>query len=70
MIAVSKNNEVNDIPVREAIRRLESEGYVQLNANYGPVVGDFSLDHLNQIFGLRLCWRVCGPSGLRCAERT
>ena len=50
---ISKNNEVSDIPVREAIRRLESEGYVQLNANYGPVVGDFSLDHLNQIFQIK-----------------
>ena len=50
---ISKNNEVSDIPVREAIRRLDSEGYVQLNANYGPVVGDFSLDHLNQIFQIK-----------------
>ncbi len=50
---ISKMNEISDIPVREAIRRLESEGYVQLNANHGPVVSDFSPEHLNEIFQIK-----------------
>lgn len=50
---ISKNNDVSDIPVREAVRRLESEGYVQMNANHGPVVGQFSGERLKEIFQIK-----------------
>ena len=35
---ISKQWQVSDIPVREAVRRLESEGYVRIVANQGAVV--------------------------------
>ncbi len=35
---IAKSNKVSDIPVREALRRLESEGLVQMIANHGAVV--------------------------------
>jgi len=44
---------VSEIPVREAIRRLESEGYVTLNANHGAVVKDMDLDQITQMFQIR-----------------
>lgn len=50
---ISKEKGVSDIPVREAIRLLESEGYVQINANQGPIISDFSPEHLNEIFQIK-----------------
>lgn len=50
---ISKEKGVSDIPVREAVRLLESEGYVQINANQGPIVSDFSPEKLNEIFQIK-----------------
>lgn len=50
---ISKENRVSDIPVREAIRRLESEGYVYINANQGAVVSEFTVERLAEIFQIK-----------------
>lgn len=50
---ISKQNNVSDIPVREAIRRLESEGYVRVMANQGAIVADFSPQHIVEIFRIK-----------------
>ena len=43
---ISKQWQVSDIPVREAVRRLESEGYVRIVANLGAVVCGIDLETL------------------------
>lgn len=50
---VAKENGVSDIPVREAIRSLEREGYLQINANQGAVIGSLTKESLTEIFQLR-----------------
>lgn len=50
---VAKQMNVSDIPVREAIRRLESQGYVRLNANQGAVVRGINQDDLVAIFQIK-----------------
>lgn len=50
---LSKENNVSDIPVREAIRRLESEGYVSVIANQGPMVFNFTPSLISEIFQLK-----------------
>lgn len=50
---IAKQNGVSDIPVREAIRRLAVEGYVHVVANYGAVVTDFTLQHIEDILRMK-----------------
>lgn len=50
---ISKENKVSDIPVREAIRRLESEGYVSVIANQGAVIRSFSQERITEIFQIK-----------------
>lgn len=50
---ISRENGVSDIPVREAVRRLESEGYVSITPNQGPVVRCFSKERLQEIFQIK-----------------
>ena len=50
---ISRDNGVSDIPVREAVRRLESEGYVSIAPNQGPVVRCFSKERLREIFQIK-----------------
>ena len=50
---ISRENNVSDIPVREAVRRLESEGYVSVIANQGAVVRSFSKERLSEIFQIK-----------------
>ena len=50
---VAKQCGVSDIPVREAIRRLESEGYLSLNANQGAVVCRLDQNSLSAIFHIK-----------------
>ncbi len=50
---ISKENGVSDIPVREAIRRLESEGYITVTPNQGAVVRCFSKERLSEIFQIK-----------------
>lgn len=50
---ISKECDVSDIPVREAIRRLESEGYVHVSANQGAVVYQFTPELIDEIVQIR-----------------
>ena len=50
---ISKQWQVSDIPVREAVRRLESEGYVRIVANQGAVVCGFDRETLKNIFQIK-----------------
>lgn len=50
---ISKENKVSDIPVREAIRRLESEGYVSVIANQGAVIRSFSQERITEVFQIK-----------------
>lgn len=44
---------VSRTPVREALRRLHSEGLVDFRTNYGAYVTGWTLDDLDEVFGLR-----------------
>ena len=50
---IAKQMNVSDIPVREAIRRLESQGYVRVVANQGAVVCGINKDDLVAIFQIK-----------------
>ena len=50
---IARQNNVSDIPVREALRRLESEGYVKISANQGATVCAFSIDRLLEIIRIK-----------------
>lgn len=50
---IAKEYSTSEIPVREAIRRLESEGYVTVVPNHGPVVTGFSKDKLKSVFHIK-----------------
>lgn len=50
---LAKENAASEIPVREAIRRLESEGYVELQANKSPYVKAFDPEKAITIFQMK-----------------
>jgi len=50
---IAKHMHVSDIPVREALRRLESLGYVRINANQGAVVSAIDKDDIISIFQIK-----------------
>lgn len=50
---ISKRFNISDIPVREAIRNLESEGYVTIIANQGAVVNRFDEETLISIVQIK-----------------
>ena len=50
---VAKENGCSEIPVREALRRLESERQVELLPNRGAVVSRVSKSYLNQLFAVK-----------------
>jgi DNA-binding GntR family transcriptional regulator len=45
---------ISTTPVREALRRLESEQLVVVRPHYGPRVADLSVDELHHLFAVRL----------------
>lgn len=45
--------QVSHIPVREALRRLETEGLIELRRSRSAVVADLSVDDVEQVFHLR-----------------
>ncbi|MFA0816670.1 MAG: GntR family transcriptional regulator [Anaerofustis sp.] len=47
---LAKDNKVSDIPVREALRRIESEGLVEIVANHGALVTKFDTDDIAQFY--------------------
>ena len=50
---IAKHMHVSDIPVREALRRLESLGYVRINANQGAVVSSIDKDDIISMFQIK-----------------
>jgi DNA-binding GntR family transcriptional regulator len=50
---LSKQLSISDIPVREALRRMESDGYVKIIANQGAVVSGLSKTSLINIFQIK-----------------
>lgn len=52
---VAEQNHMSEIPVREAIRRMESEGYLELSANHSAVVSQLmqEIDQIEQVFQLK-----------------
>lgn len=50
---IARENEISEIPVREAIRRLESEGYVTSKANQGAIVNILNDQDILEIFQIK-----------------
>tara|TARA_B100000780_G_scaffold150272_1_gene105009 strand:+ start:415 stop:924 length:510 start_codon:yes stop_codon:yes gene_type:complete len=51
--ALAEEYHVSRMPVREALKRLDAEGLVQLTNNRGATVIKHSLDEIGEIFDLR-----------------
>lgn len=51
---IAEASGVSRTPVREALRRLQAEGYVTTSANQGALVVDWTTDDINDIFELRI----------------
>ena len=51
--SISKENDVSDIPVREALRRLETDGWIKISANKGAIVNDISPEHFQEVFEIK-----------------
>ena len=54
MSEVAKDFGLSDIPVREAIRRLESEGYVHFTPHIGAVVSELDADKIIELYLIRI----------------
>lgn len=50
---IAKECSVSEIPVREALRRLESDGYVRINVNQGAVAVGIDKNSINNIFQIK-----------------
>lgn len=51
---IAESYGISTTPVREALRRLESEQLVVVRAHHGPKVADLSVDELRHLFAVRL----------------
>jgi DNA-binding GntR family transcriptional regulator len=56
--ALAEEYDVSRMPVREALKRLDAEGLVQLTNNQGATVTMHSLDEIGEIFDLRILIEV------------
>ena len=76
---LSELHNVSRIPVREAIQRLEQDGFVETFPRRGAVVRRLTLTDVNELFDLRLCLETfaarmaamrvsAGESGVRLQE--
>ena len=54
MSDVAKEFGLSDIPVREAIRRLESEGYVRFTPHVGAIVSELDGDKIIELYLIRV----------------
>lgn len=61
---ISEELNVSRTPVREAIRRLESEGLVDLLPRRGFVVKEYDLDEIKEIYQVR---KILESEAIRCA---
>jgi len=61
---ISEELNVSRTPVREAIRRLESEGLIELLPRRGFVVKEYSLDEIKEIYQVR---KILESEAIRCA---
>lgn len=52
--ALARDYDVSRMPVREALKRLDAEGLVQLTNNRGASVSSHSLEEISEIFDLRI----------------
>ncbi len=52
---LSEHYSVSRVPVRQAIQRLESDGFVESEPHRGAVVRRVSTNDINQLFDARLC---------------
>ncbi|MEO6199717.1 MAG: GntR family transcriptional regulator [Cryobacterium sp.] len=52
---LSEHYSVSRVPVRQAIQRLEAEGFVESEPHRGAVVRRVSTNDINQLFDARLC---------------
>ena len=50
---------VSRTPVREAIRKLELEGFVVMIPRRGTYVADISIKDINEVYEIRSCRRAC-----------
>ena len=50
---IAKACNVSEIPVREALRRLESDGYAKINTNQGAIAIGFDADSILNIFQIK-----------------
>ena len=49
----ARDNKMSEIPVREALRRLESKGYLEISANHGATVRNYDPEKTTQIFQIK-----------------
>lgn len=56
--ALAEDYTVSRMPVREALKRLDAEGLVQVTNNHGATVTKHSLDEIGEIFDLRILIEV------------
>ena len=50
---IAQNLSVSLTPVREAVRRLEAEGFIQVRPHYGAFIATVSCDEIRQIYEIR-----------------
>jgi DNA-binding GntR family transcriptional regulator len=50
---IANSTGVSRTPVREALRRLEAEGFVKVTANHGAIVTEWTAQDTNNVFELR-----------------
>lgn len=55
---LAKELNVSTTPVREALRDLDAEGLIELDAHRGGIVRQLSMEELEEIYGLRILLEV------------
>lgn len=56
--ALAEDYDVSRMPIREALKRLDAEGLLQLTTNRGALVTKHSLEEIGEIFDLRILIEV------------
>jgi DNA-binding GntR family transcriptional regulator len=67
---VAANLGVSPIPIREALRQLEADGFIEIVPYMGATITDISADSVFEIFTLlETMEAVCGRAACRCMSR-